>query len=905
MKGKSTIYVTIAEKGLRVNPRELYMSPWLWQIFESGKITGANLTDTSQYTFTVTNPNVDGVELRGPIKGLAYHISPINPKIKDTVLYIISHVSDNPIGSIGTTLPIPNVGISFTWFIGNFIDADGKGVNNISLNRDQQTSIVAESRSLFEEFNFNGMPISYDGKIDFDYKWVNDEWATYSIPVHVTDIGIFYRFLAEIIEYSANFIKFDDIHNIFPPSSTPTSINTYTIDNGPKVSDYTEARVKIQLSQELTLEREAFTAKTDLTNKLNSDLKDISISFNIKDENGISSNDKFFIQLPDLTNINSINGDGIIKSLSKSSIEWLMIPTNDSGGITESGRNYTVQLNISGTVNGVPFKANSDTVKITVKPQPKLDLTYYLPKEIVADQPFHLAVRVKNTGYGYARNLKIQSAQPRIIENNAHLLLNFSISNDLLVNFGNVPPGEERIKYWTLESNVPGKFSDFTANFTHSEILGGDRTSLIMGITTNWLEREIYVNGMDIPYLVDSNKDGKPDSILDLFTNRELKLYDSTILNINKDPANLTQQVLVSKLKDNWTSIEIPDIFNSDRTINRIYRSDGIIVNPKNYWIENNKIIIIDDPETVYIIKYDGSIEKYPLNISNVSVTNTLDGAVVKWDTDRVSNGLVKYGVYSGRYPSNVSSSEMVLSHSLALSGLTSNTLYYFVVNSTDATGNSNESSELTFRTLVPPDTVAPTIESIALFPRNTTSGSRINISVLASDNIGVTEVTANGSKLEYYNGLWNGSIKAATLTGSYSISVKANDSAGNIAQSSVSYRVLVPTGGLGVGISPMNTTAVAPVAMNYNVRIKSTENINDIIAVNVSLNGLSAGYQMPMSWFSWTEKKIELPAGSEKIIPLTLNIPAGTSGKKMFMVKANSTLWTSKAQGSAIITIS
>ena len=70
---------------------------------------------------------------------------------------------------------------------------------------------------------------------------------------------------------------------------------------------------------------------------------------------------------------------------------------------------------------------------IFVKPQPLLTLDYFLPYEVYADdaftpeieppEPFNLGVRVKNDGQGIAHSLQIDSAQPRIVENQQGLLI--------------------------------------------------------------------------------------------------------------------------------------------------------------------------------------------------------------------------------------------------------------------------------------------------------------------------------------------------------------------------------------------------------------------------------------------------------------------------------------------------
>jgi len=64
--------------------------------------------------------------------------------------------------------------------------------------------------------------------------------------------------------------------------------------------------------------------------------------------------------------------------------------------------------------------------------------------------PYSLGVRVKNGGAGVARKLKIDSAQPKIVNNQQGLLIGFNIqstevngsrvSNSLLADFGNIQP---------------------------------------------------------------------------------------------------------------------------------------------------------------------------------------------------------------------------------------------------------------------------------------------------------------------------------------------------------------------------------------------------------------------------------------------------------------------------------
>jgi hypothetical protein len=84
-------------------------------------------------------------------------------------------------------------------------------------------------------------------------------------------------------------------------------------------------------------------------------------------------------------------------------------------------------------------------------------------------------------------------------------------------------------------------------------------------------------------------------------------------------------------------------------------------------------------------------------NVSAISITP--NSATITWDTDEPSDSIVKYGTESGNYTMQKYDPENVTAHRITLTGLLPNTTYYYVVNSTDPSGNTNESSEHYFNT--------------------------------------------------------------------------------------------------------------------------------------------------------------------------------------------------------------
>ncbi|KAF5437462.1 Purple acid Phosphatase, N-terminal domain [Candidatus Methanophagaceae archaeon] len=96
--------------------------------------------------------------------------------------------------------------------------------------------------------------------------------------------------------------------------------------------------------------------------------------------------------------------------------------------------------------------------------------------------------------------------------------------------------------------------------------------------------------------------------------------------------------------------------------------------------------------------------------ITNVTVTDiTNSSAVIKWDTDEIADSVVKYGTTSQVYTGSVKETFFVEDHAIELTGLDSDTTYYFVINSTDRSGNSAESAEYSFSSSGSTPTPTPT----------------------------------------------------------------------------------------------------------------------------------------------------------------------------------------------------
>ncbi len=99
-------------------------------------------------------------------------------------------------------------------------------------------------------------------------------------------------------------------------------------------------------------------------------------------------------------------------------------------------------------------------------------------------------------------------------------------------------------------------------------------------------------------------------------------------------------------------------------------------------------------------------------------------GATVTWTTNESANSFVDYGQTVSYELGTVSSTTLVTSHSIAITGLTQDTNYHIRIRSRDASANEATSTDVVFRTLPPPDTTAPTISDVQVLNITGTGGT-------------------------------------------------------------------------------------------------------------------------------------------------------------------------------------
>ncbi len=380
------------------------------------------------------------------------------------------------------------------------------------------------------------------------------------------------------------------------------------------------AVVKIEILQELTLERIGFLATLEITNnEVDASITDFSAELTFEnpklstEDQAHDASDLFFVQPPKLSGIDAIDGTGVIRPGQTARIEWFVIPKIAAGGTTPDGVPYRVGARLAGSLNGEPIPPELLEVipdTITVKPEPQLEITYFQPRDVQGDDPstpdvvetpipFTLGVLVKNAGYGPARKVRVVSQQPRIVENRQRLLLvaqliGARVDDDpldrasLTIELGDIQPGQCRKGAWDMITSLSGEFVEFQASYTHASELGGRETSIINSLDAYFIAHEVLNDQPGRDELLDFLADTVPDpgNIPDFMYESDCNVVPVNRLTDVEVVSFDGRQAVVRVTADfeNWVYVRLDDPAQARYPIARVERSDGKVLSRHNVW---------------------------------------------------------------------------------------------------------------------------------------------------------------------------------------------------------------------------------------------------------------------------------------------------------------------------------
>lgn len=503
--------------------------------------------------------------------------------------------------------------------------------------------------------DLNLFPTLEIGHIGFGYQWddPNENKMKYGldlIPVITVSEGCIMRGIYETLSYLSSYLP-ESGSSSDSSSSWGSSSGSFFFPlwggGGTPTPNVVEPKpaIKFELSHEITMERDLFLAQLILTNGLEEhQIEDFSMHIEISDESGNiimhtqeEESPLWWFREPELKNITSIDGSGILEPKEQGIVEWLIVPKSDSGG--EEGREYTFKVYGNFKVNGEEF--TFDDIKgnvvdtINVKPQPKLKLDYYLPKNVKTDEPFYLILNTTNIGHGTARKVMIDEngtavlnlhngyfdrngkfwfgcvetdAYGNVISNDPDcgvIHANFTFFDDKHVNgeskknksiktdLGDIGGDNTEIVHWKLTSDHDGYFSDIDVQFSHTDLLGGRETSLIDEANIHYYDRivNVFIEGKDVRCAFTDMK------LIRMDTGDVIKVSPASGITVSEpDPYNPVMSLSLNK-EDGFTYIDILNPYGYFHQVNididSIITNSGQTIDSNCFWFFEDRIRII------------------------------------------------------------------------------------------------------------------------------------------------------------------------------------------------------------------------------------------------------------------------------------------------------------------------
>ncbi|MBE0608611.1 MAG: IPT/TIG domain-containing protein [Dehalococcoidia bacterium] len=241
--------------------------------------------------------------------------------------------------------------------------------------------------------------------------------------------------------------------------------------------------VRVRLSQELAIEREAFLATLKLSNPSGLEARDIRVTLSAATPTGELVTTEFGITDPELTGeLTSVGGTGVLPPNGNGEARWTLIPSAILGGDDSAGRPYLVQAQLSYRIGNVDFEVTTLPEAITVTPQPELEL-YYTVNERVTGGVFTVQLEIRNVGKGVARNVTVASLMPELLSNASGVPLSFAIVGSQLglaprtsspnLAFGDIAPGQSLTGRFFGTASEDGYFTEvLSASITQTNFRG-------------------------------------------------------------------------------------------------------------------------------------------------------------------------------------------------------------------------------------------------------------------------------------------------------------------------------------------------------------------------------------------------------------------------------------------------
>ena len=250
--------------------------------------------------------------------------------------------------------------------------------------------------------------------------------------------------------------------------------------------------VTLEIRQPVALKRDVIEGSFVFSNKSETAEAYVHLDIEIVNAAGEDCRHLFTIVATNTANDGSVPLDGerlrtgevTLAALREGRAGFWFVPTRDAAPTAPVdyyfGGSFIYRIGPGGT----PQTNDLMLCKMTVSPMPFLKMDYFTQRDVFSDNPFtdvaeayqpaEFALRVRNLGGGAAKNVRIASSRPKIVENESNLVVEYDLRNwsyasyldgtsktlDLdTVNLGTIPAGATTVAEWLFVSTLEGHFT--------------------------------------------------------------------------------------------------------------------------------------------------------------------------------------------------------------------------------------------------------------------------------------------------------------------------------------------------------------------------------------------------------------------------------------------------------------
>lgn len=433
--------------------------------------------------------------------------------------------------------------------------------------------------------------------------------------------------------------------------------------------------VSLQFSQKMVMTRQAFRGTLTVFNGHESDpMENVKVSFFVLDDEGKNANSKVQMSVETLDAFSgelSLDDEWNLSAQTTGTATFLFIPTKYAA--EKEAKRYTFggEITYTDPFTGLETTRSLLPVTMTVNPSPSLDVDFFIPRDVFADDPLteaveksvpaEMAVLINNIGYGDAKNVNFSVQQPQIVSNEKGLAIDMkivgssfngtdktvSLGTSAVTDFGTIPAMTTAYAQWWLESSLLGHFTDYDVSATHVTSFGNEDLSLLNNVAVHELihsVRDVSASGENLAgFLVNDIIDAEdlPDMLY--LSDGTVEKVDEVVSASCRANGSSEYVLTLDAASDGWGYAVVSDPTRGRMTLSSVRRSDGSEVDVHNFWqtyctlrdgkepLYENRLHLADrmnSGTSTYTLTYVPSLEQFEVSIMTDGYGGTVCGAV-------------------------------------------------------------------------------------------------------------------------------------------------------------------------------------------------------------------------------------------------------------------------------------